>query len=118
LPARVAHFEIQGPNDEQTAAFYRDLLDWPTDPRGPGYTLIDPAAAGLGGAIADTPEGRAVLSVTVSDLDATIAHAAELAGEVLMPATDIGLVHQGAGHRSRRQQAVSHCREVRRWTLR
>ena len=29
MPARIAHFEIQGPNDELTAAFYRDLLDWP-----------------------------------------------------------------------------------------
>jgi predicted enzyme related to lactoylglutathione lyase len=55
MPACIAHFKIQGPNDEQTAAFYRDLLDWPTEPRGPGSTLIDPAAAGLGGAIAALP---------------------------------------------------------------
>jgi uncharacterized protein len=92
MPARIAHFEIQGPNDEQTAAFYRDLLDWPIDPRGPGYTLIDAGAAGLGGAIADTAEGRVVLGVTIPDLDAAIARVAELGGEVLMPPTDNGWV--------------------------
>jgi predicted enzyme related to lactoylglutathione lyase len=92
MPARIAHFEIQGPNDEQTAAFYRDLLDWPTDARGPGYTLIDDAAVGLGGAIAETAESRVVLGVTVPDLVGTIARVAELGGEVLMPPTDNGWV--------------------------
>jgi predicted enzyme related to lactoylglutathione lyase len=92
MPARIAHFEIQGPNDDQTVAFYRELLGWPTDPRGPGYTLIDASAAGLGGAIADAAEPRVVLGVAVSDLDATIARVAELGGEVLMPPTDNGWV--------------------------
>ena len=91
MTARIAHFEIQGPNDEQTAAFYRDLLDWPIDPRGPGYTLIDDDA-GLGGAIADTTESRVVLGVTVPDLIGTVARVAELGGEVLMPPTDNGWV--------------------------
>jgi predicted enzyme related to lactoylglutathione lyase len=56
MPARIAHFEIQALTDEQTAAFYRDLLDWPTDSCGPSYTLI--AAAGLGGTVANTARGR------------------------------------------------------------
>ncbi len=54
MPARIAHLEIQGPNDQQTAAFYRDLLDWSTESRGPGHTPID-AAAGLGEANAEKP---------------------------------------------------------------
>jgi hypothetical protein len=58
VPARIAHFESQGPKGEQTAAIYRNLLDWPTDPRGPGYTLVNATAAGLGGTIADTTKGR------------------------------------------------------------
>jgi predicted enzyme related to lactoylglutathione lyase len=39
MPARIAHFEIQAQNDEQTAAFYRELLDWPTDPDGNQLSL-------------------------------------------------------------------------------
>lgn len=92
MQARIAHFEIQGPEDGRIAAFYNQLLGWPTDPRGPGYTLIDGEGPGIGGAIADAPEERVVLGVIVSDLDATVARVAELGGEVLMPPTDNGWV--------------------------
>ena len=73
-------------------AFYRDLLQWPTERRGPGYTLISADDAGIGGAIIDAADPRLVLGVTVSDLDATIAQVTELGGEVLMPPTDNGWV--------------------------
>lgn len=58
MPARIAHFEIQGPEHEQTAACYRDVLDWPIHSRGPSYTLIDATAARFGGTITNTAEGR------------------------------------------------------------
>jgi len=45
MRARLAHFEIAGKNDEALAEFYGRLLDWRIDPRGPGYTLLHPAAA-------------------------------------------------------------------------
>jgi predicted enzyme related to lactoylglutathione lyase len=92
MEARIAHFEIQGPEDGRIAAFYNLLLGWPTAPRGPGYTLIDGEATGIGGAIADAPEERIVLGVSVSDLDATVARVTELGGEVLMPPTNNGWV--------------------------
>lgn len=92
MPARIVHFEIQGPEDGRIAAFYTQLLGWAADQRGPGYALIDGEAAGVGGAIADSPEHRIVLGVTVPDLDATVARVAELGGEVLMPPTDNGWV--------------------------
>lgn len=92
MSARIAHFEIQGPEDGRIAAFYGQLLDWPTSPRGPGYALIDGDAAGIGGAISDAPEQRVVLGVTVADLEATVARVTELGGEVLMPPTDNGWV--------------------------
>ena len=42
MTAKLAHFEILGADDKALVAFYRDLLDWQTDDRGPGYTLIRP----------------------------------------------------------------------------
>ena len=41
MPARIAHFEIQGPDDTGVAAFYRELLDWPIQSRGEGYSIVD-----------------------------------------------------------------------------
>ena len=92
MPARIAHFEIQGPDDTGVAAFYRELLDWPIQSRGEGYSIVDREAAGIGGAITDADERRVVLGVTVADLDAAVARVAALGGAVLMEPTDNGWV--------------------------
>jgi predicted enzyme related to lactoylglutathione lyase len=91
MTAKLAHFEISAPDDDALVTFYAELLDWPADSRGPGYTLIRPEQ-GPGGAIVEAPETRVTLGVTVDDVDATIARVNELGGEVLMPATDNGWV--------------------------
>jgi predicted enzyme related to lactoylglutathione lyase len=91
MTAKLAHFEILGPDDDALVAFYRDLLGWPTDDRGPGYTLIRPDG-GPNGAIVESPDNGVTLGATVGDLDAAVARAAELGGQVLMPPTDNGWV--------------------------
>lgn len=91
MNARLAHFEILGPDDEPLVAFYHDLLGWQTDRQGPGYTLVHPEG-GPGGAIVESPENRVTLGVAVADLDAAVARVVDLGGEVLMPPTDNGWV--------------------------
>lgn len=91
MTARLAHFEITAPDDTRLVAFYGDLLGWPTARRGPGYTLVKPPQ-GTSGAIVEGPEARVTLGVSVEDLDAAVARAAELGGTVVMPATDNGWV--------------------------
>jgi predicted enzyme related to lactoylglutathione lyase len=89
MTARLAHFEILGPDDRSLIAFYHDLLGWPTDSQGPGYTLVRPKG-GPDGAIVESPDSRVTLGVTVTDLGAMVARVNELGGQILMPPTDNG----------------------------
>jgi len=103
MSAELAHFEIAGPDDQALAAFYGQLLHWQIDSRGPGYTLLHPAA-GPGGAVIDAERPGVTLGVTVSDLDGVVAQVSALGGQVLMPPTDNGwvtkaLVQDPAGNR-------------------
>ena len=91
MTARLAHFEISGPDDQTLVAFYHHLLGWPTTSQGPGYTLVHPDG-GPTGAIIESTENRVTLGVTVTDLHATVARATELGGQILMPPTDNGWV--------------------------
>jgi predicted enzyme related to lactoylglutathione lyase len=91
MTAKLAHFEITAPDDTALVSFYADLLGWPTDSKGPGYTLVQPDG-GPGGAIVGAAEARVVLGVTVDDLDGVVTRATQLGGTVMMPATDNGWV--------------------------
>jgi predicted enzyme related to lactoylglutathione lyase len=91
MTARLAHFEILGPDDRSLIAFYHDLLGWPTDSQGPGYTLVRPEG-GPDGAIVESPDSRVTLGVTVTDLGAAVARVEDLGGQILMPPTDNGWV--------------------------
>ena len=89
--AQLAHFEIAGPNDATLVGFYGRLLGWTVDPRGPGYTLLPPAA-GPGGAVIEADRPNVTLGVTVANLEAIVDQVAALGGEILMPPTDNGWV--------------------------
>ncbi len=91
--AKLSHFAISGPNEKATIDFYSELLGWPTDRRGPGYTLNQPDE-GPTGAIVEAAEHRVTLGVSVDDLDAAVRQAAVLGGQVLMPPTDNGWVRK------------------------
>lgn len=91
MSAPVAHFEINGPDEQALVASYTNLLGWPADHRGPGYTLVKPDS-GPAGAIVESPESRLILGVTVNDLDAVVERVTGLGGQVVMPPTDNGWV--------------------------
>ncbi|HXC75811.1 MAG TPA: VOC family protein [Candidatus Acidoferrum sp.] len=91
--ADLAHFEINGPDDGALVDFYVGLLGWPTDPTGPGYTLIQ-SPGGLRGAIVESPESRVTLGVAVDDLGLALEQVIALGGKILIPATDNGWVEK------------------------
>ena len=91
MSAEIAHFEIAGPDDQALATFYEQLLSWPVDQRGPGYTLLRPEV-GPGGAVIEAEHPRVTLGVTVANLRQVVDRVEALGGQVLMPPTDNGWV--------------------------
>jgi len=87
----IVHFDISGPNEHAVQNFYRDLLGWKVDPKGPGYALVE-TPSGLRGSLVEAEAAQVTLGVSVRDLDAAVAHAARLGGDVVMPPTDNGWV--------------------------
>jgi len=87
----IVHFDIVGPADEQTHAFYRDLLGWNIEVQGPGYALVE-TPSGLRGSIVDGDAPMVTFGVAVADIEAAVASAARLGADVVMPVTDNGWV--------------------------
>jgi len=88
----IVHFDISGPDESQLHQFYTGLLDWKVDPQGPGYALVE-TPGGLRGSLVESEAPPTVtLGVGVPDLAATLDHATQLGGKVLMPPTDNGWV--------------------------
>lgn len=105
MTARVAHFEISGPNDLPLFGFYAGLLGWPTDDRGPGDSLLQPES-GPAGSIIESPQSRMVLGVAVTDLHAVRAGVADPRRPGAHTGDGQQLGHQSSGQRARRQPAV------------
>jgi len=91
MTARLAHFEISGPDDQALARFYNSVLGWPTDPKRPGCTLVHPDS-GPDAAILEAAAEKIALGAAVAELDSAVARVTELGGQVLMPPTDNGWV--------------------------
>jgi len=90
-PYAVVHFDISGPDDKRLRRFYGDLLEWEVVSKGPGYALVQ-TPGGLRGGIVEAELPAVTLGVVVPDLEQALRRAAELGGEVVMPATDNGWV--------------------------
>ncbi|MEM6533034.1 MAG: VOC family protein [Myxococcota bacterium] len=88
----LAHFEIRGPDNGALRGFYEAVLGWTVDEKGPGFSLVQTEGAGPDGAFVEAPEAGINVSFTVGDLDASVAKAESLGGEVVMPVTDNGWV--------------------------
>lgn len=88
----VGHFDIAGADITPLADFYRTTFGWTIEPRGPGYAQL--ATPNLRGALVEAPEASLTLGVVVPDLDAALARAGSVGGEVVMPATDNGWVRK------------------------
>jgi uncharacterized protein len=87
--ARVIHFEIVGKDQGALQRYYGDLFGWKLNTDNPGgYGMSDPAQTGVVVGVGSTPDGSAghvTGYVTVADINATLAKATDLGGQVIMP---------------------------------
>lgn len=106
--SRVIHFEVVGRDGPALQHFYTDLFGWKLNTDNPGgYGMSNPSETGVIvgiGASADGGPGHVTGYVSVPDVNATLARAAELGGAVIMPkfspdgVAQIGLVADPEGH--------------------
>src|ERR687888_460192 len=86
---KVIHFEVVGRDGPGLQKFYSDLFGWTFDtnnPGGYGMSSADQTGVVVGiGAAPDGAPGHVTGYVTVADVDAALARAAELGGRVIMP---------------------------------
>ena len=86
---KVIQFEIVGRDAAALQRFYSDLFEWKLDTSNPGgYGMSSPDETGIVvgvGASHDGGAGHVTGYVTVKDVDATLARAADLGGRVIMP---------------------------------
>jgi predicted enzyme related to lactoylglutathione lyase len=88
----VVHFEVNGPNPEQTAAFYAELFGWHTQAVPGDYVVIDThAGGGINGGIGRTKNGQpsVVFYVLDEDITARLAKAESLGAKTLTPVTEM-----------------------------
>jgi predicted enzyme related to lactoylglutathione lyase len=89
----IGHFDVVGGDLIALKNFYGNLFDWDIESQGPGYAQID--TPGLRGALVEAPHAAMTIGVIVPDLNKALAHAEELGGTIVMPATDNGWVCKG-----------------------
>jgi hypothetical protein len=100
MPNDFCHMALNTDDVGTAKKFYSGLFDWKLEdvPMGPGtYTMIQPGS-GPGGGMQKKPMPEApnawLLYVQVGDVDATVAKAKQLGGQVVVPKTPI----PGMGH--------------------
>jgi uncharacterized protein len=110
----VVHFEIIGKDGAALRSYYSSLFGWEIDADNPlGYGTVpregntNPDGAGIGGGIAEGPEGYAghvTFYVEVPDVEAALTDAERLGGtrvmgpEEPMPGLVIGQFNDPEGH--------------------
>ncbi len=86
---KVIHFEIVGRDGPALQRFYADLFGWNIDTNNPGgYGMTSHEETGIVVGVGATPDrsaGHVTGYVTVADIDAALARATELGGQVVMP---------------------------------
>jgi predicted enzyme related to lactoylglutathione lyase len=95
MSSSVAHFDVAGPDTGRLHRFYGRVFGWQVDEQGPGYALVRTPEGSADGAIVEADDASLTVGVAVPDLEAALATAQELGGEVVMPATDNGWVVKG-----------------------
>ena len=91
-PGRFSWNELVTTDVEAATTFYTGLFGWTTTPFSPEYTLFQQEGQGVGGLMKSPQPGMPaqwVAYVTVENVDATAAKAAETGGKVMLPPTDI-----------------------------
>ena len=104
----VIHAEIRSADPDATRAFFAELFGWSYSAGAfPGYTFVDTDAEGaLPTAIGPLQGGAdsVLFFVGVEDVEATLARAQELGGEIIQPAQNVpgvtfGVFADAQGHR-------------------
>ncbi len=93
MPNPVVHFEVRADDPDAARAFFGELFDWSyPDGAFPGYTYVETGAPGaIPGGIGPTQGGSPLVTffVGVEDVAATLAHAEQLGGSIVQPATSV-----------------------------
>jgi uncharacterized protein len=97
-PGALSWNELGSPDLDGSAKFYGDLFGWKTTPMegaDPTYLVVSNADGHTNGGIRPpAPPGTPpfwLVYFATDDIDATLAKVTELGGNVLVPATDIGI---------------------------
>ena len=88
----VNHFEILGNDGAALQRFYGDLFGWSIDANNPmNYGIVAPSEGGIGGGVAASMDGSAMVTVyvQVDDLQAALDRAESLGGKTVMPPMDV-----------------------------
>ena len=93
-PNPVVHVEVLGRDAPALQSFYSELFGWSVtlNPIGYGYVPVEPIAPiKLTGGIGSSQQGQPLVTfyVKVVDPAATLKHAEQLGGRIVMPATDV-----------------------------
>jgi predicted enzyme related to lactoylglutathione lyase len=92
VPNSIGHFEIAGPDLAPLGRFYAGVFGWSIDQTGPGYALLETPDGGADGALVESERSALTVGIIVPDLDAALAAADSLGGQIVMPVTDNGWV--------------------------
>ncbi|HUF53077.1 MAG TPA: VOC family protein [Dehalococcoidia bacterium] len=91
----VTWFEIMGRDGQKTQDFYAQLFGWNYNVMD-GYAMIDGGEGAIGGGVgAAQGDPYACWLAEVADPEATLNKAASGGGQIVMPATDVGMVVYG-----------------------
>lgn len=88
----LAHFDIAGPELAPLGEFYRAVLGWTVQPRGPGYAQLLTPEGSAHGALVESESRGITIGLVVPDLAAALQQAQAHRGAVVMPVTDNGWV--------------------------
>jgi len=89
---KVTHFEVLGKDGKKLQRFYASLFGWKVDASNPmQYGLVGPEQGGIGGGIAQSQQGRPMVTfyVEVADLAAALKKAEGLGGKAVMQPMDV-----------------------------
>jgi predicted enzyme related to lactoylglutathione lyase len=98
LENAVTWFEIAGRDASKTRDFYGQLFGWSYNlPPDMDYGMVDAPEGGIGGGVTGGPEGdpHAIWYVEVANPEAKLNEVASHGGNVVLPATDGGMVTFG-----------------------
>jgi predicted enzyme related to lactoylglutathione lyase len=86
----VVHFEVLGRDAKKLQDFYTKLFGWKVGESGDSnYGLVEPVGSGIGGGVGAGDAPSVTVYVEVPDPGETLRQAEAMAGQTVMPPTDL-----------------------------